>query len=104
VLEKARRGRSVEEVDGVVEREEELRLPSSTLDLADGEGEIHRELPLAGGEARRALGRRHRRRPGEEHLERGLERQIGIRERCTQGAVRRRYQPLERRIAGPLDA
>ena len=31
VLGKARRGRSVEEVDGVVEREEELRLPSSTL-------------------------------------------------------------------------
>jgi len=51
VREKARRGRGVEEVDGVVEREEELRLPSSTLastlDFADGEGEVHRELPLA---------------------------------------------------------
>ena len=102
VLEKARRGRGVEEVDGVVEREEELRLPSSTLDLADGEGEVHREL--AGGEALQSLGRRHCCRPGEEHLERGLERQIGIRERRTQGAVRQRDQPLERRIAGPLDA
>ena len=108
VLEKARRGRGFEEVDGVVERDEELRLAFPTLDRAGGEGEVHRELPLAGGEALRALGRRHRcqpgTRPGEEHLKRGLERQIGIRERRTQGAVRRRHQPLERRIAGPLDA
>src|SRR5262249_3707763 len=93
VLEKARCGRRVEEVDRVVERDEELRLPFSTLDLADGEGEVHRELSLAGGT-----------RPGEEHLERGLERQIGLRERRREGAIRRRHQLLEGRIAGPLDA
>ena len=118
VLEKARRGRSVEEVDGVVEREEELRLPFSTLDLADGEGEVHRELPLAGGEASQSLGTR----PGEEHLERQAARRIvgprlvgpGSPARASNGrsafasAARGRRPPTppaaRRRIAGPLDA
>ena len=115
-------------VDGIVEREEEPRLTSSTLDLADGEWarstascrspEGRRAEPLSGG-APVGLGIRPGTRPGEEHLERqaarrvaagpwlvgqALERQIGIRERRAQGAVRRRHQPLEGRIAGPPDA
>ncbi len=99
VLEEARRGRSVEEVDGVVEREEELRLPPSTLDLADGEGEVHRELPLAGGEARRAFGGSGIR-PGKNHLKR----QIGLGECRREGAIRCHHQMLKGRIAGPQHA